>query len=77
MTREMPLYLTVGAALLSFAGAAEAQARRTVSCQQNTSDGRILVDGREVGDRRYRVIRYQVTRNEGLWTYGRCVIEFR
>lgn len=55
---------------------AEAGPRKTVSCQRNTEDGRILVDGREVGDARYRVIRYQVTRNEGLWTYGRCLIEF-
>lgn len=66
----------VGCLLLA-TGSVEAGARRNVSCQRNTEDGRILVDGSEVGDARYRVVSYRVTRNDGLWTYGRCVIEFR
>ena len=68
--------LLLAGALLVATSAAEAGPRRTVSCQRNTEDGRILVDGRQVGERTYRVVSYRVTRNEGLWTYGRCVIDF-
>jgi len=64
-------------ALLLAATAAEAGPRRTVDCQKNMEDGRVLVDGRQAGDRRYRVLRYDMMRNEGLWSYGRCVIEYR
>lgn len=65
------------AILLAASTAAEAGPRRVVDCQKNMEDGRVLVDGRQAGDRRYRVLRYDMMRNEGLWSYGRCVIEYR
>lgn len=72
-----PWFAATLTAALFLATAAEAGPRRTVSCQKNTEDGRVLVDGRAVGDRRYRVLRYDMMKDEGLWTYGRCLIEFR
>ena len=66
-----------GSLVVASAAATHAAQRKTVSCQKNTEDGRILADGRQVGDVRYRVLRYDMMRDEGLWTYGRCLIEFR
>ena len=72
-----PRFAVLLTAAVLFASAAQAGPRAMVSCQKNMEDGRVLVDGREVGDRRYRVLRYDMMRSEGLWTYGRCLIEFR
>ncbi len=63
--------------VLASGASAEAGSRMTVSCQKNMEDGRILVDGRRVGNSGYRVLRYDMMRNEGLWSYGRCLIELR
>ena len=47
-----------------------------VICQQNQSDGRILVTDPHLGNRdiRFRVLRYQPTRSEGGWSHGNCNI---
>ncbi len=50
--------------------------KMTVSCQQNLSDGRMLIDGRMLPTgTRYNVLHYRPElANEGGWTRGECEI---
>lgn len=44
-----------------------------ISCQQNLSDGRILVDGTMLPtNARYTVRQYTPRRSEAGWSYGEC-----
>jgi hypothetical protein len=48
-----------------------------LECQQNLSDGRILVDGRSLpAGARYRVVRYRPRAADPGWSHGTCEIVF-
>ena len=51
--------------------------RMIISCQQNLSDGRILVDGQVLpAGTRYEVVRYQPSSTDNDWSHGSCDVEF-
>lgn len=51
--------------------------RMTVSCQQNLSDGRVLMDGRVLpAGAHYKVVRYQPASTDDGWSHGSCDVEF-
>lgn len=51
--------------------------KMTISCQQNLSDGRVLVYGLVLpAGARYKVLRYQSASTNNGWSYGSCELEF-
>lgn len=51
--------------------------RMTIECQQNLSDGRVLVDSRVLpAGAQHKVVRYHPTSTGGGWSHGTCEVEF-
>lgn len=64
--------LAVGVVWAGGAGAAS-PIQMAIPCQQNLSDGRVLIDGSLLpAQARYKVLHYAPNRSEGGWSYGQC-----
>jgi hypothetical protein len=79
----MRTILLATATVLAMSGAAayarsDANIKMTVKCQQNRSDGRILVDGAllpNTENMHYHIQNYIPKSSAGGWTFGVCQIE--
>ena len=51
--------------------------KMTISCQQNPSDGRMLVDASVLpAGTRFKVVRYRPASADSGWSHGSCDVEF-
>ncbi len=69
--------ITIACVLLFLTASAEAGTKMTMQCQQNLSDGRVLVsDGTLLPENaRFKVLSYKPARKSDGWSYGTCVLD--